>query len=262
MKNVIANYHTHTYRCGHASGKDEEYIEAAISSGLEILGFSDHTPMIFPTGHVSDFRVPPELAKDYFDSLTALKSKYADKIEIHIGVEAEYYPAMFDDYYKYIMSFPCEYLILGQHFILREEDGRRSFAKTDDEQTLSDFFDNLIMAVDTGKFLYIAHPDVINFTGSDEVYIRHARRFLEHAAQSGIPLEINRLGLEDGRHYPRRIFWEECAKTGNPVIIGIDAHQPEPLADTAMVARCVDYALSLGLNLVKDNRLVIPSPKL
>ena len=39
-----ANYHTHTPRCRHAVGSEREYIEQAIEAGMEILGFSDHTP--------------------------------------------------------------------------------------------------------------------------------------------------------------------------------------------------------------------------
>ena len=38
------NYHTHTYRCGHARGKDEDYALAAIEAGYKVLGFSDHGP--------------------------------------------------------------------------------------------------------------------------------------------------------------------------------------------------------------------------
>ena len=35
-------YHTHTYRCGHADGEDEEYVLEAIAAGVRKLGFSDH----------------------------------------------------------------------------------------------------------------------------------------------------------------------------------------------------------------------------
>ena len=45
---MFANYHTHTARCNHASGTEREYVEAAIKSGLKILGFADHTPYPFP----------------------------------------------------------------------------------------------------------------------------------------------------------------------------------------------------------------------
>ena len=35
-------YHTHTKRCGHAVGEDEEYVIEAIKAGIKDLGFSDH----------------------------------------------------------------------------------------------------------------------------------------------------------------------------------------------------------------------------
>ena len=38
---MLENYHTHTTRCRHAAGSDEEYVRCAIDNGLQILGFSD-----------------------------------------------------------------------------------------------------------------------------------------------------------------------------------------------------------------------------
>ena len=38
------NYHTHTTRCHHAEGSDEDYIIEAIKAGYKTLGFSDHAP--------------------------------------------------------------------------------------------------------------------------------------------------------------------------------------------------------------------------
>ena len=35
---MIANYHTHTWRCKHASGTERTYVEQAIAAGLKILG--------------------------------------------------------------------------------------------------------------------------------------------------------------------------------------------------------------------------------
>ena len=64
MKYLTQNFHTHTRRCGHADGEDREYVEAAIRAGIRILGFSDHSPMIFPSGHRSGFRVPCEEAEN------------------------------------------------------------------------------------------------------------------------------------------------------------------------------------------------------
>ena len=94
---MIANYHTHTWRCGHASGTEEEYVLNAIGRGLKILGFSDHTPYCFPDGYYSNFRMKPEQLEDYTRTVLDLRSRYADRIDIHLGVEAEYYPAFFPD---------------------------------------------------------------------------------------------------------------------------------------------------------------------
>ena len=35
-----ANYHTHTYRCNHAVGEDEEYVLKAIENNPEALEFA------------------------------------------------------------------------------------------------------------------------------------------------------------------------------------------------------------------------------
>ena len=41
------NYHTHTFRCGHAENvPDEAYLQRAIEQGFTVLGFSDQTPSI------------------------------------------------------------------------------------------------------------------------------------------------------------------------------------------------------------------------
>lgn len=34
--------HTHTKRCGHAQGEDEEYVKAAIDNKITLLGFFDY----------------------------------------------------------------------------------------------------------------------------------------------------------------------------------------------------------------------------
>ena len=90
---MLANYHTHTKRCQHAKGEDREYVEAAIQSGFQILGFSDHCPWPFPDGYVSGIRMKPSEIDGYFHSLESLREEYKNDIHIFIGFEAEYDPA-------------------------------------------------------------------------------------------------------------------------------------------------------------------------
>ncbi|MBQ7371409.1 MAG: PHP domain-containing protein, partial [Blautia sp.] len=114
---MIANYHTHTWRCKHASGTEREYVENAIAGGLKILGFSDHTPYPFPEG--TDIRTRMELNQmdDYVDTVLALKKEYQKDIEIHLGLEVEYFPVYFEKLLDFLSDYPVEYFILGQHFL-------------------------------------------------------------------------------------------------------------------------------------------------
>ena len=86
------NLHTHTVRCNHASGTDEEFVLEAIKNGYEVMGFSDHAPYLFPKTHISSYRMATSQTQDYADSIKALKEKYKDKIDIRLGFEVEWYP--------------------------------------------------------------------------------------------------------------------------------------------------------------------------
>lgn len=255
--NYIANYHTHTYRCGHARGEDREYVEEAIKAGIQILGFSDHAPMPFPSGHHSGYRVQMKDAENYFASIYALKKEYQKDISIHIGVEAEFYPDTFDLFWDYIKQFPLEYMILGQHFIKREEDGLYSGAASPSEEKLIKFTDNIIAAIESGKFLYIAHPDILSYTGDEEAYRREMTRLCKAAKDRGVPLEINRLGFFEHRIYPSDRFFQIAGEVGCDAIIGSDAHSPDVFRDHASIEGCAALAKKHGLNLLPS----IPMPK-
>lgn len=253
--NYIANYHTHTYRCGHARGEDRAYVEEAIKAGIKILGFSDHTPMPYPLAQRPGHRVQLSMAEDYFRSIADLKREYARDITIHIGVEAEFYPDTFDLFWDYIKQFPLEYMILGQHFIGRDEDSLYSSSASPSEEKLIKFTNNLIDAINTGKFLYIAHPDILNYTGEYEAYHREMTRLCQTAKAAGIPMEINRLGYFEHRIYPSDRFFGIAAREGCDVIIGSDAHSPDVFRDHASIEGCAEFAKKHGLNLLPSLEL-------
>ena len=66
---ITADYHNHTPRCRHASGTEREYIETAIARGLKVLGFSDHSPYLFPGDYYSTHRMFPEETEAYYRTL-------------------------------------------------------------------------------------------------------------------------------------------------------------------------------------------------
>lgn len=62
------NYHTHTTRCMHATGSDEDYVLSAIKGSYQELGFSDHTPWKYHTDYVADMRMLPEELPGYVEA--------------------------------------------------------------------------------------------------------------------------------------------------------------------------------------------------
>ena len=247
---MIANYHTHTFRCNHASGTEEEYVRNAIDRGIKVLGFSDHSPYIFEGDHYSYFRMRPELLEDYVSSVLALREKYKYEIEIHLGVEIEYYPKYLSETLKMLREYPIEYLILGQHFVGNEIGEPYCGRASDSEELLERYVDQCIEALRTGMFTYLAHPDLLFFVGDDDVYRRHMQRLCVAAKELDIPLELNLLGLKDGRNYPNELFWKIAAAEGCKAILGCDAHNPEALSDIIVEKQARALAEKVGIEII------------
>lgn len=247
---MTENFHTHTSRCRHALGTDEAYVQSAIAAGLKILGFSDHTPFLFPGTHYSHFRMFPDQIQDYANTVLSLKEKYRDQIDIRLGLEVEYYPDRMSDLLALIDPCGIEYMILGQHFCGNELDSPYNGTATDSEAHLKRYCDQLIEAMDTKLFSYVAHPDLINFTGDQEIYDYHIRRLLMAAKERDIPMEINLLGVRGQRHYPNRQFWRIAGEVKCPVVIGSDAHRPEDVTDSNSEEIAMEMVEEYGLSLL------------
>ena len=254
---MIANYHTHTTRCHHAEGTEEEYIRCALENGLKILGFSDHTPYPFPDSHRSPFRMKIHELPEYVDTILNLRKTYAGQIELPLGLEVEYYPKFFPQLLPLLQDYGIEYMLLGQHFLFDEVEGIGSAGPTADESRLQQYCNQSIEAMYTGLFTYFAHPDLVKFLGSETVYRQEIRRLCRVAKECAVPLEINLLGLREGRHYPNRRFWEIAAEENCPVIFGTDAHQAHNFGHLQAPEKAQNLASELGLQ-VLDTLPLLP----
>lgn len=229
------NYHTHTFRCGHATGTEREYIENAIAIGMKVFCFSDH--IIF--GYKS--HEEEEKFNDYIDTINKLKEEYKDKIEIHLGFECEYFPHR-RNYFEYLLEeTDVEYLILGQHYVnIGHHETGFMFRKLEHpNKVLKSYYSLIKKAFKTGLFCYLAHPDlyVRQCSPETDLFKKYARKICLLAKKYNIPLEINLNGLDKQKSgskkpgYPVEEFWKIAGEIGNDVMIGIDAHSAELVKD-------------------------------
>lgn len=249
------NYHTHTVRCGHAKGTEEEYVKAAIESGMEVLGFSEHCTFLMHPGVTDKPHLDRNGLAEYADTVRALQKAYAKDITIHLGIEAEYYPATHQELCHVLQDQGIEYILLGQHF-LDSPAAQRTRNEIFDPKILEHYCDQVIEGMQTGTFTYVAHPDCILFLGDRGLLKNQLRRICVEAKACNLPLEVNLLGIHKNKHYPCREFFELLAEEGNTVIFGADAHQPERFLNHAAEEKARKLVAEYGLTLMETVPLI------
>ena len=89
------NYHTHTYRCHHATGDVIDYAKAAIEAGLTTLGMSDHVAL--PDNRWNNVRMLMAELDDYEKAIEYAREECPD-LTILKGMECEYV----EDFHGYL----------------------------------------------------------------------------------------------------------------------------------------------------------------
>ncbi len=255
---MIANYHTHTFRCGHAGDyRDEEYVQSAIAHGVRVLGFSDHTPWPYPGGfRHPHIRMDVGRLPEYLAAIHALKERYRNQITIYVGLECEYFP----DYLSWLEEQSVDYRILGNHWGLSDEHGELYYSRATQAEDVDDYFRYTIQGMETGLFVYVAHPDHVmsNYPTFDAHCVDGSYALCRKAKELGMPLEYNlvafekqRMGKQMGIGFPYPGFWEIAKEVGCTAILGCDAHRPDQLGETEEITRAERYLEKLGMDLLE-----------
>lgn len=236
-----ANYHTHTKRCNHAWGEDEDYVEAAIESGFDTLGFSDH--IMLPGLSQPHMRGEFSTCQDYYDSIRSLKEKYKDKIDIHLGFEAESIPDYFPYLSELLQNNIIEYLVLGNHFMMdSNKNVVKIFSRCNSAADIYDYLDYAEKALKTNMYTIFAHPDIFlsSIENFDNDCLKVSQKLIELAIKYDVYLELNMGGIRVGKkeignqvryRYPTDFFFDLVEKYDVPCLIGVDAHDPSDLTN-------------------------------
>lgn len=233
---MIPDYHWHTDRCGHATGKMAEYVAEARKRGLVEVGFADHVPMYWLPVEERD----PGLAMTweelpvYTGEVLELRRVNPD-LNIRLGLEADFIPGLEKELREILELYPLDYVIGSVHYLdgwgFDNPDLIHEYDRRDINKIYRQYFSQLCDAARSGLFDIIAHPDLIKKFGHRpqvpplELYRQAARAF----AEAGVCMEINTAGLRSpaGEVYPSRDFLKQCLELGVPVTLGSDAHKPE-----------------------------------
>lgn len=280
------NFHTHTFRCGHAVGNEEVMVKAAIQQGIQVLGFSEHVPLpnyrkhivkgMFHTFH--DFRsflvacktiitngpamrMPFKERITHFEAVKQVKSKYENQIKVYQGFEAEYFKEYLDYYQGLLNSGEVDYLILGNHFNKYAVHCRYYGRVNITDEDIINYKNDILEALDTDLFTYIAHPDLfmIGKVQFDELCESITREICQKALEKDVPLEVNAGGIRRGYRkvgdemqypYPNSHFFDIVGEMGCKVILGIDGHNPDDF-NQSDIESLEKFAVKHKLNIVE-----------
>lgn len=254
---AMNNYHTHTYLCKHAEGAASAYAEEASRQHMEILGFSDHTPL--PDNRWPEVRMAMDDLDSYERQIDSARREFPG-ITILKGLECEWDPGYRGFYHDEILGQRrFDYLIGAVHFF-KYQGSWHDLKYIRTAAHLRAYTDLLVRTMESGLFAFIAHPDGFGsgYDRWDSESAACSRDIFSAAAELGIPLEINGYGFRKPPKrtskglrckYPLDSFWELASSYSVKVICNSDAHRPEDVG--ASIASARDIAGRFGLDIIE-----------
>ena len=224
---MLYNLHTHSFYCGHGTGRISDYADEAQEKGFDVLGFSEHCP--FPDDLFGKTRMAYSSMPSYEADVRAEKRPFP----VLLGYEIDNLKTMHG--YFADLRGRVDYLIAGVHFVERPDgDWATPFSTGFDDGDVSRYIDRAIDAMQSGLISFLAHPDVFLCKRPFDSLARTAARELSAASlEYSVPLEINGNGILKGKGgYPHPLFWEEVRRNTDIAVLSTDAHNPAHLHKT------------------------------
>jgi histidinol-phosphatase (PHP family) len=252
-----ANYHTH---CDFCDGQTDaaRMAAAAAAAGYQVLGFSSHAPVPWPTDWCMDAR----RVDAYADEVRRLGRVWADKgLEVLLGLEIDWLPDRSGPADAAFARLGLDFRLGSVHYVF--PDGAEPFcvdepadvfaahlaaAGLDGEGLWREYYRRLGELVDAGGFEILGHFDLVrrNNAGGryfDEESPDYLKAALGVAAQlegSPVVVEVNLGGLARGKlasPYPSLSVLRELRHRGVRITFCADAHAPAHLGAYLETAR-------------------------
>ena len=243
-------------------GEPEEYAVVAEQRGLRGLIVTCHNPM--PNGYSANVRMSINEFSDYVALVERAKQAWAGRIDICLGLEADYFPGHDDWLKQQLDSAPFHYVLGSVH--PQTPEFRQRYRTGDPLAYQRTYFDLLADASETRLFDCLAHPDLVkNETAGawyPEEVMDHVLAALDRIAATGVAMELNTSGaykvIPQMNPFPQMLA--AMNERSIPVVIGADAHKPCRVADRfeealALLDSCGYHEVSFYLD---RHRQVMP----
>lgn len=239
-------YHSHNNSQGIFDGSNsaEEMISKAEELGFEEIGVSNHLCLHPNMPQVNKmFFNNPQKALDVYKKMYAELDEVAShhKIKVYKGLEVDFFPsAVWRNWFeKLIKQLDYDYLIGASHFTRNADETFMcnifhlkslpdNISAQEIDELLRGYWDNVLGAVESGYFNFIAHFDYCTqfdlcMTPEwDDI----KWKIIDALSSRKQPFEINTGGISRiGRPFPNWNMAEELVRQEVPVVISCDSHK-------------------------------------
>ena len=237
-----SDFHMHTSFSTDSNTPPEEMIKACINKGLTNICITDHYDMDFP--------FDPELGENaflfdvdkYVRTLSVLKEKYKDKIDVGIGVELGLQPHLGQFYKEFVKKYPFDFTIGSVHLIDGQDpySGKIFENRSDDEVYRHTFELTLENIKKIKDFDVLGHIDyVVRYGKTKNKYYSYEKykdiidEILKYLIYNGKGIEMNMAGFKYGlgHCHPHPDIIKRYRELGGEIItVGSDGHAPDQVA--------------------------------
>lgn len=253
---IDTDWHVHPFQTTRDLDGMRHYAEAALARGLRKVVFTEHAPLGPAAPANAHFLDDADLDR-YIACAEQTRADYAGRLEIAIGVEADYHPALLGHLEPILARYPWDYVLGSVHPLTGHWAG--AFAGLEGPAYAEKALAATSEAIDSGLFDTIAHLDFFRWRRENDdpdFYLpeRHGDAF--HAifakmAAAGVALELNTSGLNKrfGSFLPCRTVWDWSRAYPLRRAYGSDAHLPERVGESFDVAVRDGWFVPAGKNL-------------
>jgi len=232
-----ADFHSHTTYCD-GSLSAEDMVKAAIARGLRAFGFSEHS-------YDGDFDpigcgISAEDLPGYIKEIRELQAKYADEIEVYLGLEQDVFSPPPPEGLDYIIG-SVHYVKVGDQFpsvdngAVMQAQMVEIYFGGDYYAMCEAYFKTVAEAAAKLKPDIIGHFDLVTkynkngerFDESDKRYLTAAITAMDEALKHVNLFEVNTGGMYRAgklEPYPSLALLKELKKRGGEVILSGDSH--------------------------------------